>query len=223
MQATSSFALLLCNGEMAAPGVVRHLAALARPVVCADGGANVAHALGLRPDLIIGDFDSISAEAAAAFEEEGVEMRRMTRQDDTDFEKALIHLRDKGVRRVVVLGVTGKLLDHTLGNISILHRFLPFMRIVLFDPHFRVDVLREGGSFRSRAGDRISIVPVPVAHHVSYSGLRYPLDGVTLRFGEREGTCNEACGDAFSLDFSDGSLLLFRQLHDDLYHNPFGD
>jgi thiamine pyrophosphokinase len=208
---------------MAASGVVRHLDSLAHTVVCADGGANVAHALGLRPDIIVGDFDSISREAESAFTSQGVELRRMLRQDDTDFEKALILLREQGVRRVVVLGVTGKLLDHTLGNISILHRYLPLMRLVLFDPHYRIDVLREGGSFRSRAGDRVSIVPLPVAAHVSYSGLRYPLDGETLTFGDREGTCNEASGDAFSIDFSEGAMLLFRQLHDDLYLHPFGD
>ncbi|MDT8324362.1 MAG: thiamine diphosphokinase [Bacteroidota bacterium] len=223
MQATAAFALLLCNGEMAASDVVRHLASLAHTVVCADGGANVALALGLRPDIIVGDFDSISSEAEEAFAAQGVDMRRMARQDDTDFEKALTLLRERGTRRVVVLGVTGKLLDHTLGNISILHRYLSSMRIVLFDPHFRVDVLQQGGSFRSRPGDRISIVPLPVAERVSYSGLRYPLDAATLTFGAREGTCNEASGDAFSIDFSAGSLLLFRQLHDDLYLHPFGD
>jgi len=223
MERSAAFVLLICNGEMAAAAVVRHLASIAHSVVCADGGANVAHRLGLRPDVIIGDFDSISDEAETAFEAQGVDMRRISRQDDTDFEKALSLLREQGVRRVVVLGVTGKLLDHTLGNFSILHRYIPTMRLVIFDPHYRVDVLGKGGSFRSRAGDRISIVPLPVAGHVSYEGLRYPLEDQTLTFGEREGTCNEASGNAFSIDFSDGAMLLFRQLHDELYLHPFDD
>lgn len=217
------YTLLICNGEMAAPEVVRQLAGQAESILCADGGANAAHALGILPDVVVGDFDSITEDTRSFYAKRGVQMMHISRQDDTDLEKALKLLRERGESRIVLLGLTGKLLDHTLGNFSILLRYTDSMQIVAFDPHFRVDVLASGGSFRSRAGDRVSIVPLPAAEGLRYEGLRYPLDTGVLSFGLREGTCNEATTDRFSVSFSTGTILLFRQLFPRLSTHPFDD
>ncbi len=212
MQLPQSYDLLMCNGEIAAPEVLNILAERAESVVCADGGANAAAALEIVPRTVIGDFDSMTEETRRYCEQHGVEMLHLTRQDDTDFEKALLLLRQRGTKHLVITGVTGKLLDHTLGNFSILLRYIRDFSIVLFDENFRMDVLTEGGRFTSKAGDRISVVPLAPAHDVVYQGLRYPLKGETLEAGLREGTCNEATGDAFEISFSDGVLLLFRPI-----------
>lgn len=210
-------ALLICNGEMASPRVLNALVAQADMVVCADGGANAARSLGIMPHVIIGDFDSIRNETRVFFEHAGVSLMHLERQDDTDFEKALILLRMQEVETVAVCGVTGKLLDHTLGNFSILLRYIDAFRIVLFDPHYRVEVITRETRFISRAGDRISIVPLSRARGVRYKGLRYPFEGESLAFGIAEGTCNEALGEEFTVSLSEGILLVFRELHADLW------
>jgi thiamine pyrophosphokinase len=207
-------ALLICNGEMASPPVLRSLASQVDTVVCADGGANAARAMDIMPDTIIGDFDSITDDTRAYYDGAGVSLIHLERQDDTDFEKALILLRERGVKSVAVCGVTGKLLDHTLGNFSILLRYLDAFRIVLFDPYYRVDVITESTEFSSRPGDRISIVPLTPAHGIHYTGLRYPFEKPLLAFGVAEGTCNESSGDNFSIAMSGGVLLVFRELHE---------
>ncbi|MCB2206267.1 thiamine diphosphokinase [bacterium] len=217
------YSLLVCNGELAAPDVVRQLASRADSIVCADGGANAMHELGILPDTVIGDFDSIRDDVQQSLSERGVELLHLTRQDDTDLEKALMLLRDRSVPRVIVLGATGKQLDHSFGNFSILKRYIDRMHIVLFDSAFRVDFVRSGASYRGRAGDRVSLVPFPRAEEVTYTGLRYPLDAATLELGEREGTCNEALGEAFDVSLRAGTLLLFRSLHAELYLHPFLD
>ncbi len=206
-------ALLICNGEMAPSEILLSLVEQVDLVICADGGANAARAMNILPDTIIGDFDSISSDTHTHFSRAGVTLLHLTRQDDTDFEKALIHLKERGVQSVAVCGVTGKLLDHTLGNFSILLRYLDDFRIVLFDPHYRVDVITTGRSFSSCAGDRVSIVPLAPASGVSYTGLRYPFEKPLLAFGIAEGTCNESLGDNFSIDIESGVLLVFRELH----------
>jgi thiamine pyrophosphokinase len=206
-------ALLICNGEMAAPRVLHALASQCDMIVCADGGANATHRLGIVPQVIIGDFDSIHSDTRAFYERAGVSLMHLPRQNDTDFEKALILLRMQGVETVAVCGVTGKLLDHTLGNFSILLRYINDFRIVLFDPHYRVDVISTETRFTSRQGDRISIVPLSPAREVRYRGLKYPFDGESLAFGIAEGTCNEALGDDFTISLRDGVLLVFRELH----------
>lgn len=212
-----SVALLICNGEMAARPVIDALAAQAGIIVCADGGANAARRVDLVPQVNIGDFDSIDAATRAHYERAGVSMMHLERQDDTDFEKALGLLRLQRVKTVAVLGVTGKLLDHTLGNFSIILRHVDTFRIVLFDPHYRVDVIDRPTRFTARPGDRISIVPLAPAHGVRYDGLRYPFEGETLAFGLAEGTCNEAVGEEFTITIQSGVLLVFRELHEGMY------
>lgn len=217
MNRNDRHALLLCNGEMAERKVVHALEGQADMVVCADGGANAARDLGIVPHVIIGDFDSITADTRAFFERAGVPMMHLPRQDDTDFEKALILLRMQGVQTVAVCGVTGKLLDHTLGNFSILLRYVDTFRIVLFDPHYRIDLITAPTRFSSRAGDRISIVPLSAASGVRYRGLKFPFEGATLSFGVAEGTCNEALGEDFDVEMTDGVLLVFRELHEGMW------
>ena len=213
MSQQAQTALLICNGEMASSEIVHSLVEQVDLVICADGGANAAHEMDILPDVIIGDFDSISSDSRAHFSRAGVSLLHLTSQDDTDFEKALIYLKESGVQSVAVCGVTGKLLDHTLGNFSILLRYLDVFRIVLFDPHYRVDVITAGKTFSARAGDRVSIVPLAPASGVSYSGLRYPFEKPLLAFGIAEGTCNESLGDNFSVNLESGVLLVFRELH----------
>ena len=212
-----SVALLICNGEMADASVVSALAAQAGMVICADGGANAARRLGVVPQVIIGDFDSIEDETRLHFAQAGVSMMHLARQDDTDFEKALVLLRVQGIDTIAVLGVTGKLLDHTLGNFSIILRYVDTFRFALFDPHYRVDVINRPTRFPSRPGDRISIVPLSPAMGVRYDGLRYQFRGSTLAFGIAEGTCNAACGDEFAVTIESGVLLVFRELHEGMF------
>ncbi len=214
-----TFSLLICNGEMPETAVLRHLAVQARSIVCADGGANAARDADILPGTVIGDFDSITDETRKVFSARGVEMLRLERQDDTDFEKALKLLVERGCKHVVILGLTGKLLDHTLGNFSILLRYVDTLRVAMFDRDYRMDVLTSSGSFRSEPGDRVSVVPLRTARDVHYDGLQYPLDGEDLSFGDLEGTCNTALGERFEIRFSDGVLLLFRSLRAELYHD----
>ncbi|MFD1809456.1 thiamine pyrophosphokinase [Gemmobacter lanyuensis] len=71
-------------------------------VVAADGGADRALALGVRPAAVIGDFDSISAAAKAQLQ--GAQMLHLAEQETTDFDKALRSIR---APMVLALGVMG--------------------------------------------------------------------------------------------------------------------
>ena len=68
--------------------------------------------LDIRPDEVVGDFDSLSEEAKAFYKE--AKFSRSEDQDSTDLEKALRSI-DSPV--VIVLGAFGGRIDHTLGAI----------------------------------------------------------------------------------------------------------
>ena len=205
-------ALLICNGAAPVGDVLPALAARAGLVVCADGGANIAYERRITPQLIIGDLDSMLVESQDFFVAHGTSVIHDPGQDDTDFEKALRHLRARNVTTLVIAGMTGLLLDHTLGNFSILQRYVRDFRIVVIDPQYRIDVITSPTAFAAVNGQRISILPFPKADRVTYDGLKYPAEAVDMKLGEMEGTCNEARGSRFSIDLTGGALLVFRPL-----------
>lgn len=220
------YALLVCNGSVPDSPRLRYLAGRARCIVCADGGANRARHLGLRADVVLGDFDSVDPDTLEHYHAAGARILRMAGQDDTDFEKGLAYLEQAGERRIAVAGITGGLLDHTFGNMSILLRHAVGppagspgnggtaggVGIVIFDEHYRIDVVTGTTWFPCRRGGRVSVVPLPRAVGVRLAGLEYPLRRETLAFGEREGTCNRALRRSFTAGCRSGALLVFREL-----------
>ena len=217
------YSVLVCNGSMPQQDVLRHLVGGAQQTVCADGGANAFTGIEMLPDLVIGDFDSITPEAFDYFERRHVPFIREEDQGSTDLEKALRYLEGREQRTVVILGLTGGLLDHTLGNFSILLRYVEKFQMVIFDLDYRIDIITSSAEFRSRPGDRVSIIPLLSVRDITYSGLRYPLNREVLAFGEREGTSNAASAESFRIEFPDGAVAVFRSISPDLWQDILVD
>ena len=96
--ATFAFRFLLCNGEPPCNGLPPAGPSRMSSVYRADGGANAARRMGLVPDVIIGDLDSVSA---ATRRRSGRSLIiRVARQDNTDMEKALDFCAGQDCRRV---------------------------------------------------------------------------------------------------------------------------
>ena len=162
-------------------------------VIAADGGVDRALALGLRVDLAIGDFDSVSASGLAAAEAAGARVERHpVAKDATDLELALdaaIALRPE---RIVVIGSAGGRLDHLLGSLLLLadERYAE-ARIVAELGHAHVDVVRGSAELAGEPGALVSLLPVHgPANGVTTTGLEYPLDDETLPPGTTRGISN---------------------------------
>ena len=91
-------------------------------VIAVDRGLNAAWALGIVPDVIVGDFDSADPAALADFRrrEHIVWEVHQPEKDDTDTELAIKRAAAMGAGYIVLLGATGGRLDHLLGNIHLL-------------------------------------------------------------------------------------------------------
>ena len=120
--------------------------------------------LDIRPDEVVGDFDSLSKEAKLFYE--GVKFTHSKDQDCNDLEKALKSI-DSPV--VIVLGAFGGRIDHTLSAIQILHKFSKIKQeqlIVLMDEHSKMVYLHPHikHSIRLSALDNdagIGLIPIP--------------------------------------------------------------
>ena len=191
--------VIFANGE---PPLAADLQRWLRPgddIICADGGARTALRHGLRPHVVIGDFDSLDASELDALVGGGAQMlRHPTTKDETDLELALLHAAQRAPGgEIVVLGALGGRIDHALANMLLLA--MPALRgcdaciahgaerIVLVDARFAPsERVIEG-----RAGDTVSLLPFGGnALGVHTDGLQYPLHGDSLYVGPARGVSN---------------------------------
>jgi thiamine pyrophosphokinase len=179
-------------------------------VVAADGGADVALALGLRVDLAVGDLDSISAEALAALEAAGTPIERHpVEKDASDLELALRAALRLGARRVLVVGEAGGRLDHLLGTLLLLAADAwAGVELDALVGGARVHAIRDGRTLAGEPGETLSLFALHgPATGVTAEGLRYPLRDATLAPGTTLGLSNELAAAEVRISVETGVLL----------------
>jgi thiamine pyrophosphokinase len=203
--------VILGNGEPPSAGLFAEVMAGDPLLLAADGGANTASRLGRIPDWVIGDLDSADPAGLA-----GVAVERRVRVDaddtGTDLQKALGLARRLGVAAVDLLGCTGRRVDHTLWNLSLLRTWDEEMRLRFLDDYCETRLIRSQVRFRAPLGQRLSLCPLagPVTG-IHTQGLRFPLRGEGLIPGVRDGISNEVTADPVEISVADGDLLLVIQ------------
>lgn len=201
-------ALILANGEPPSLTLLRALRRVADIFVCADGGANVAARASLRPDLIIGDFDSVSRATLRTFR--SVPSRRLRDQESTDLEKAIRWLLRSGVRRITIAGATGTRLDHVAGNLSVIGKFARRADIRALDDCGELLPVGRRRSLDYPIGTTISLIPLSKCVGVTTQGLRWELRNAGLELGVRDGTSNRTVARPATVRLRKGTLLLYR-------------
>jgi len=163
------------------------------PVVAVDSGADVLRDAAVQTDVIIGDMDSISDTRGWPAQ---TKIAEIPEQDSTDFEKALYSTL---APLYLAFGFLGQRLDHSLAALHCLAKYRTRKSIILID---RVDLMFAPAvplCIDLPRNIRLSINPLaPVTFHSS-TGLRYPLDGLTLEAGVAVGTSNTVTGTAVSV------------------------
>ena len=171
-------AAVFLAGDYDAPAYFRGWAQAADMVVAADGGACFLLEQGVRPDVVVGDFDSLPAAAVERLEAAGVELvRHPVRKDRTDGEMAADEALRRGAGELVLAGALGAL-DHMLGHLAILRRLAARgIAARLVAPRLTVRVLTAPGAAQLDAsvGTRVSIVPLQGDAVVTLEGFDYPL------------------------------------------------
>lgn len=172
-------------------------------IICADGGYDRALRLGLTPDIMIGDFDSVT-ELPKGTEK----IKYPVRKDFTDGEIAVRYAAERGFDEVLLLGMTGNRADHTITDILLLTQCKSGC---LIDDNNEIYLLRGKATVEGCTGDTVSIVPVGGdVEGIVTENLEYPLRDETLYFGESRGVSNVMTADRCVITAKKGTGLVIK-------------
>jgi thiamine pyrophosphokinase len=178
-------------------------------VVCVDGGYRLSRRSGIKPDLVIGDLDSLEDEQI----EEGIEVRRYSPDKDfSDFELALRAAEEMEPGRVYVYGALGGRIDHELTNVLLLSRSK--YPTVFIEENVEIYRVIEHLVLKNRKGCFCSLLPLSGPCHVEdMRGFRYILHGEMLQPSSR-GLSNIITEDRATISVHSGSLIAVVSLPD---------
>lgn len=182
-------------------------------LVAVDGGLHHLQALGLNPQLLIGDMDSLSTQEVEACQQAGIEILRYPpAKNKTDLELALDEVLQRGYRNILIAFALGGRLDQTLANLALLSRpDLNDCAVRIDDGVTEVTLLRHTITLACQPGDTVSLLPwAGAAGGVVTHGLEYPLEGETLLPWQTRGISNRCTDERFSVSLKQGALLLIH-------------
>lgn len=177
-------------------------------VFCTDGAYRYLKENDIIPDVVSGDFDSVSVEEIP----EDIEVIITPDQEFTDFEKALKIIEQKGFKEVYVYGSSGIEHDHFLGNLTTGLKYMDKLNLIFFDD-FSCYFFAGKKTILENYKDRtISLYPFPFVNGITTNGLKYVLNNENLDLTQRIGTRNIGMEDKIEIEFKEGNLLIFIKI-----------
>ena len=205
--------IILANGKPPAKKVINYLQFSGyNMLICADGGADTARKLGIIPDYIIGDFDSVKKETLRFFRNKS-EIINIKRQNDTDVEKCLKFAVKKKYSEAVLLGAIGDRLDHSFCNMGIVIKFFDKIKVRIISDKSILTPYTGDVKLDTVPDETISLYGFDEKTRITSTGLKYPLKKTALPFGQRESTSNVAVKDSVTLKVSGGIIFVIRDFN----------
>lgn len=183
-------------------------------VICADGGALHAGRIGVVPDLIVGDMDSVPPELLEKFSALGCRVEVYPRdKDEVDLELAINAAILANVDEIIVYGATGGRLDQTLAGIHLLA--VPIRRGIrsfLSDCRHRVTIVTPELPYEVQ-GEGTTFTLLPLTGSVSgvtTRGAVWELNGAEFYIGKPYGVSNRVRSQGARIAVKDGLLLVIE-------------
>lgn len=210
--------IIFANGVVPSIQKVSHLLHTNDFFICADGGMKHALELGITPDVLLGDLDSLPID----FDLVGFPGEVLTFPQDkneTDLElalqKAQTLCKPNEPNSVVIIGALGGRLDHSLGNLALLYQYQQHFSSISFnDGSEEVFLCQSLIEIHGSIGETISLIPWQGdVHGISTKGLRWELDNETLYHTHTRGISNEFICPCARVSIQKGVLLIVKINH----------
>jgi len=204
-------ALIIANGAACTSELLGQLLEWSPLVVVLDSAIKRVNALGIKVDVLLGDFDDGFDAHEFVRSQHPVEIVFTPDQEKTDLEKAIEYLIERKIPAVNVIWATGRRADHTLANLTNLARYRDKIKIVILDDHSRVYLLPRSFSKWYPAGTIVSLIPIGTVDGITSRNLKYGLNADSLTMGYRIGSSNSVAQDGLvEITHADGDLLIME-------------
>lgn len=210
-------ALIIANGEACSFDLLGQLLEWSPFVVVLDQAIHRVIELGIKVDVLLGDFDDNIDLTEIEKSQYPIEIIHTPDQEKTDLDKAFEMLISRGFPAVNVVWATGRRADHSITNMTNIIRYKSKLQIVLIDDYSVIYPLLSTPNVFEKwfaKGTPISLIPVGTVTGIRTENLLYKLDNESLILGYRAGSSNEAAEDGIvRISYVQGDLLLM-ECHD---------
>lgn len=207
--------VLFANGELPEPDNIAKWINKEDFLIAVDGGLHHIANLGLIPNLIIGDLDSVEEEELDRFRNQNVQIEKYpVDKDQNDLELAIQVAVEMKPETIWIAAALGNRIDQTLANIFLLTRDdLVDIDAHLVDGFRDVFIIRKEAVITGIEGQLVSLIPIlgPVKG-IFTEGLKYPLDNEILYPDKTRGISNRLSSVTAKIRVEDGVLLCIHKL-----------
>lgn len=199
-------ALVFAGGEVRDYEFIKNLINSDDLLIAADSGAEHLYKIGLEPDVLIGDMDSITVKP---YGKEIIKLNVM--KDETDTEAAVRVAAEKGADDIVIVGATGTRLDHSLANLLMLKALAENgINAQITDERNVVRYIDSSFEINGTDGDIVSIIPLTRLHIESTVGLLYEVRNDFLEVGSSRGVSNVMTSATAKVMVKSGTALVIK-------------
>lgn len=184
-------------------------------LIAADSGADVLYKYEIKPDYLLGDFDSIDVSVYESIRN-NMDVTTLPREKDfTDTHVAFLKAVAMGAEEIVLLGCTGKRIDHFMANLSILYKGLEKnIRVYMVDEYNEMFMTDSSIRLKGKAGDVFSVFAYGEdVEGLSFIGAKYPLTDYYLATTDNLTVSNEFLDDEVEVNFRKGCLLIILNIN----------
>lgn len=206
--------VIIAGGELKDFNFYRNLLEHSDYIVCVNGGTAHALALNLKPDLVVGDLDSLAKTDLSKVEQIGSRVVQYpAAKDKSDLELALdLAVKMKPSRLMIFGALGGSRIDHGFINLLLLkiplEQGIPAM---IIDENHVIQLTDSKLEIDGETGDYVSLFPLTEkVCGVCTTGLKYPLQNEALYFASSRGLSNELKADRAVVTISSGLLMMIK-------------
>ncbi len=180
--------------------------------IAADSGYKTARALGVKIDLVIGDFDSLGAVSIP----DGIERIDLPSEKDcTDTQAAVQVALERGCTEIYVIGGIGTRIDHVLSNVGILEGLYEGgVHANISNGKNRIRYIKNDNVLIGRSAYKyLSVIALdPVCKGVSVEGCKYKMKNQRLERKVQYAVSNEIEGNLALVTVKKGAVLVIESI-----------
>ena len=200
--------IIFAGGDFSVPQNLNDVLKEQPVIVCADSGYDNAVRLGIVPDVIIGDMDSVKLDLPQTVNR----IKLNCEKDDTDTQVCIDYLIEQGCDEIILLCALGGRQDHLLANIMLtVYTAKRGVKLIIKSSVADIFAITGRVEISGEKGDWLSLIPVlSDAEGVTLSGLKYPLKDAILEAGKTMGISNEFVSEKATVTVKKGLIIAVK-------------